>query len=512
MPTGELPTRAYEPVYRWARIAAERTAFVDFDGHRFGFGELAMAIDAMTETLARHGVRAGDRLLIVGENCVGAVIALFAAQRLDAWPAMVNARIPGRDIAAMGRTVQARATLYVADGSTAARDHAAAAGLATAAWPCGSAALSAIDPAVAPEPTCAEPERQVGLLLFTSGTTGRPKAVMLGHRALLNTGMSAAEARRIGPEDCLYGAAPLSHVMGIAFFVMTSLWAGAVTRLVPRLDLADLTRAIAGREISFLMGVPTLFARLLDHAEPRGIDLSGHGLRNIIAGGAPLDGSLKQRVERAFAAPLGNGLAMTECTPVLRTMADTYAEPESVGVPQGGTEIRLVADGRDVADGAIGELWVRGPSLMLGYYRDPQATARAFRPGGWFATGDLARRLPNGDYALVGRIKDIIIRSGFNVHPGEVEAAIASHPAVAQCAVVGRPASGGDESIVAFVQPLPGKTISEAEILTHLGPWLAPYKRPSHILFLDSLPIGPTGKIWKSQLAEMAANEFNEGR
>lgn len=506
MQDSDLPQRAYEPILHWAREASGRIAFADSSGRALTYGGLASAIDVAAELLTRRGIRAGDRVLIVGENSLGGVVLMFAAQRIDAWPAMVNARVSPREIAAMGEAAAARMKVFVVEDSPAAAAHAAEAAAASAELPgCGKIAFGPVDPAVAAEPVDADGARQVGLLLFTSGTTGKPKAVMLSHRALLNIGRSGCESRGVDATDCLYGLSPLSHVMGAAFFVMVSITAGATTRLVPRLDLPGLAADLRDKRITFLMAVPTLYVRLIDHAARHGIDLSQHGLRNLIAGGSPLDPALKQKIENLFGIPVANGLAMTECCPVLRTPAGVYCAPESVGVPQGGVEVRLMARGRDVEPGEIGELWVRGPSLMLGYYRDPEANARAFKPGGWFATGDLLRRLDNGEYSLMGRQKELIIHSGFNVYPGEVEFAISAHPAIALCAVVGHAVDGGNEEVVAFVQLQPGQTLSADDLRAYLAREIAPYKIPGRVVMLDSLPIGPTGKIFKSKLAEMAA-------
>lgn len=501
-----MPPRAFEPILHWAREAPGRIAFTDFSGRALTYGALVSAIDAAAKLLTARGVRAGDRVLVVCENGLGGVVLMFAAQRIDAWPAMVNARMSAREIAAMDEAAAARMRVFVVEGSPAAATHAAEANAEIADLAaCGQIAFGQLEPAVEPEPIAADGARQVGLLLFTSGTTGRPKAVMLSHSALLNIGRSGCESRNIEASDCLYGLSPLSHVMGAAFFVMVSITAGATTRLVPRLDLPDLVAALCEKRIAFLMAVPTLYVRLLEYVDKHGTDLSTHGLRNLIAGGAPLDPALKQRIEDLFGMPVANGLAMTECCPVLRTPAGIYCSSESVGVPQGRVEVRLIASGKDVAPGEIGELWVRGPSLMLGYYRDAEANARAFKPGGWFATGDLLRRLDNGEYALVGRQKELIIHSGFNVYPGEVEFAISAHPAIAQCAVVGHVVGGGNEEVVAFIQLQPGQTLNADDLRKYLARQIAPYKIPGRVVILDNLPIGPTGKIFKSKLTEMAA-------
>lgn len=503
MAISDLPARAYEPVLHWAREAPEQTAFEEVGSDRVSYSELSAAISASVDTLVDRGVRPGDRIMIVAENSISTVVLMFAAQRIDAWPAIVNARVSECEISAMKQSLGARLIAYIIENSHAALNHTAATDTEILDLPTGKVAFGATDAAAVPERVHPENDRQVGLLLFTSGTTGQPKVVMLSHRALLNMGSSTSTARRIGPEDRLYGLAPLSHIMGVAMYIMTSVWAGATTRLVPRLDLEDLEGALKRGEITVLMGVPTLFTRLLDYLQQRDRNLTGHRLRNLITGGAPLDPSLKARVEQLFGMPLCNGFAMTECTPILRTELGTNAASESVGIPQGGIEIKIVAKNRDVTDGEVGELWVRGPSLMMGYYRNPEATASVFRPDGWFVTGDLAIRLPCGNYAIVGRTKEIIIRSGFNVYPGEVETAIASHPGVAQCAVIGRPVRGSDEEIIAFVQPLPGWKMSDADIGEHVTPLLSPYKRPNKVVLVAALPVGPTGKIWKSQLTKM---------
>ncbi|HUP98363.1 MAG TPA: AMP-binding protein, partial [Usitatibacter sp.] len=176
----------------------------------------------------------------------------------------------------------------------------------------------------------------------------------------------------------------------------------------------------------------------------------------------------------------------------------------SVGPALPGVELRIVdGAGRDLPDGDVGELWARGPNVMKGYYRDPGATAATMRPGGWLATGDLARREPGGACFIEGRVKELIIRSGFNVFPVEVEAVLNAHPAVSQSAVVGRPVAG-DEEVVAFVELASGRQASVEALLAHCAAALAPYKRPSRLVVMTALPAAASGKVLKGKLAQMA--------
>lgn len=500
---------ACQAVLHWARSTPRAPALSDAS-RSLDYGMLAAAIEEVAGLLRQRGVVAGDRVLIVAENNVAAVATLFASQTLGAWPAVVNARLPAAELDGMRALVEPRISVFAVADSVACAEQAAREGaLMVDGLLAGPLALSPVAPNA---PAEAEPEHakdRVGLLIFTSGTTGRPKAVMHGHRGLLALGAILSRSRRVSAADCYNGVAPLAHIMGVAN-LMSVIAVGASLRLMPRLELPQLAAAIAEGNISHLSFVPTVYARLLDYIAAQGIDVSAHRLRYISCGGAPLDGTLQQRVQSLFGIPLVNGYGMTECAPGTRTPANRYSETGSVGFPEEDVEVRIVdPDGVDVADGAIGELWMRAPAAMLGYYRNPADTAATIRPGGWIASGDLGRRLDNGALAVVGRQKEMIIHSGFNVYPAEVEAALNSLPEIAASGVVGRPLGDGDEEIVAFVESRPGHNVDAADIDAALRLLIAPYKRPSRIVFLPQLPQGSTGKIWKAKLASMAAELGN---
>jgi acyl-CoA synthetase (AMP-forming)/AMP-acid ligase II len=248
--------------------------------------------------------------------------------------------------------------------------------------------------------------------------------------------------------------------------------------------------------------VPATYQRLLEHKTVAGLAALPRGrMRYLGCSGAPLDLTLKQRIEAEFALPLLNGYGITECAPGIS--AARLAAPRQdtgVGQPIPGIETRIVGrDGKPVAPGDIGELHIRGPGVMLGYYRAPDLTAAAIDADGWFNSGDLVR-VADGSLHVVGRSKEMIIRSGFNVYPVEVEAVLNAHPAVVQSAVIGR-AVDGNEEVVAYVQLLPNATIGADELMRHARAQLTAYKRPAEIIVLDALPASSTGKILKHRLA-----------
>jgi acyl-CoA synthetase (AMP-forming)/AMP-acid ligase II len=236
--------------------------------------------------------------------------------------------------------------------------------------------------------------------------------------------------------------------------------------------------------LTILQGVPAMYARLLDARHGQRIASS---LRFIYAGGSPLDPDLKARVEHAFGLPLHNGYGLTETAPtVSQTRLSAPRSDTSVGHAIPGVEVKLV--------GALGELWVRGPNVMRGYYKGPAAVDA----DGWFNTGDMARIAPDGAIFITGRTRELIIRAGFNVYPLEVETAIQAHPDVALAAVVGRPLADGDEEVVAYVQPRAG--CAAPDLADWLIARLAPYKRPARIVFMAALPAAANGKVLKHRL------------
>jgi acyl-CoA synthetase (AMP-forming)/AMP-acid ligase II len=355
-------------------------------------------------------------------------------------------------------------------------------------------------------PEAVEPgNAQVAALIYTTGTTGNPKGVMLTHRNLLFVAAVSSTLRGLTAQDRAYGVLPISHVYGLASVMLGTLYAGACLYLAPRFSSAAMLRAIADDGLTILQGVPAMYARLLELAGGAAIPLPSQ-LRFIYAGGSPLDPSLKQQVEQLLGRPLHNGYGLTESAPTIcQTRLDAPRADTSVGMPIPGVEARIVdAAAADVEPGAVGELWVRGPNVMKGYYREPALSAAAMRPEGWLNTGDMARQDVDGALFIVGRTKELIIRSGFNVYPLEVETALNAHPGVTQSAVVGRLVEGGNEKVVAFVEADSGHAPSAQDLHDYLALRLSPYKRPAEIVIMKALPAAATGKVLKGQLKILA--------
>jgi acyl-CoA synthetase (AMP-forming)/AMP-acid ligase II len=308
------------------------------------------------------------------------------------------------------------------------------------------------------------------------------------------------------PEDRLYGILPLSHIVGLSTVFLGTLLSGATLYLAPRFDPMAARLALEKDRITIMLGVPSMFSLFLQYAKVRKLEsMRFPALRIISCSGAPLPPAIKSSVESLFGLPLHHAYGITECSPnVAQVRVEAPSRTDTaVGPVFPGVEVKIVGrDRKPIPEGQVGELLVRGPNVMRGYYRAPEETAAAIDAEGWFNTHDLAR-LEEGNLFIVGRTKDLIIRFGFNVYPAEVEAVLNAHPGVVQSAVIGRSVEG-DEEIVAFAQLMPGSVVTATELAGHAARHLAPYKRPSQIVIVSAMPVTPTGKIVKDQLPKLA--------
>lgn len=497
-----LPQRIHQVFEAHPADASQRPALVE-DGRVWTYDDLCRSVKDIADALRSLGIRAGDRMMIVSENSIALAGLLFAASRLDAWAIVVNPRMSPRELDQIRDHSGARLVFFTCGVSGEAEAHATRCGATTQAiGPLSDIGVTALNEDTLPEPVEARARVQVAVLIYTSGTTGTPKGVVLTHENLLFSAKTTAGFRRMTADDKLYCVLPISHIVGISLLIMT-LMTGGTVRLVSKYDPAALARAIAQEGITILNGVPATYQRLLEYKATAGLSRLPRGLLRLIAvAGAPLDLDLKSRVESELGLSLLNGYGITECSPGISGVRfDTPRDDQAVGTLLPGIEARLVGlGGVPVREGEVGELHVRGRNVMRGYYRAPDLTAKAIDADGWFNTGDLARFEGNCLF-IVGRTKEMIIRSGFNVYPAEIEAVLSSHGAVVQCAVVGRPVEGNEE-IVAFVQLLQGAGASAEDLMAHVAPQLTSYKRPSEIIILPALPATATGKILKHKLAE----------
>lgn len=500
-----LPQRISDVIKPRAETSPGQPALVEASG-TWTYRQLAEKVAETQDWLVSLGVRPGDRVMIVCENCRSFVVILLAVADLDAWPVLVNARLSTSEVDAIRDHCGARLVLYTTGVSPQAREHAKRHGAVAGQGLDGQVATGSLNESVQPEPIDPEPTNRVAGLIYTSGTTGLPKGVMLTHRNLLFVAAVSAKIRNLTPADRLYGVLPMSHAVGLSVVLLGSLLSGATLYLSHRFDPAAAITTMDKEKLTVVLGTPAMFSLLADYAKLKKLtSLKFPTLRIISSSGAPLQPAVKAQVESLFGMALHNGYGVTECSPnISQAVVGEARKDTSVGRVLPGVEVRFVLDGKPAAAGEVGELHVRGPNVMKGYYRAPEETAAAVDNDGWFNTRDLAR-LENGYLFIVGRTKELIVRFGLNVYPAEVEAVLNSHPAVVRSAVIGRTVEGtkGDEEVIAFVQLKPDCSVPESEIAQHAAQHLAPYKRPSHIMLVPAMPLTPTGKVVKGELAKM---------
>lgn len=499
----EAITRISDIPRYWADTAPDAPALNEH-GAAVSYAALRESIGQARALLQQNGVQAGDRVMIVSENCRAQIALLFAVGELRAWPVIINARLSARELEVIRAHCTPRLQVFTVADSPDAQTHAAHYDAQEIDAGFGRLCLSATDTSAIPER--GEQADQVAALIYTSGTTGTPKGVMTSHKGLLHFARVSSASRDMGPSDVAHGVLPISHIFGLGTVLLATMYAGASLYVEPRFSPAHTMQALATHGISILQGVPIMFTRLLAHIRESGAPVNAPRLRYIYTGGAPLDPTLKQEVETAFGLPLHHGYGMTEYAGSLFiTRIDRPRSDTSAGEIVAGAELRIVDDnGADVAPGAPGELWVRGPGTMLGYYRNPEATAATLQPGGWLNTGDIGQVDADGALFIVGRTKDLIIHSGFNVYPIEVESVINSFPGVRLSAVVGRDTADHNEEVVAFVEAKPGEHLDLDALRAYLKDRLSPYKRPAAIIEVLAIPTTASGKLLKRELKQLA--------
>ncbi|ULR55322.1 long-chain-fatty-acid--CoA ligase [Streptomyces deccanensis] len=447
--------------------------------------------------LRAEGVRPGDRVALMLPNVPEFVVLYYGVLRA------------GGVVVPMNPLLKTRETEYHLTDSGAVRlfewhqapgegaQGAAAAGVRhTAVEPAAFAqALAGHEPLPGVARTA---DDDVAVLLYTSGTTGRPKGATLTHGGLRhNTEVNTVHVQRMTPEDVVVGCLPLFHIFGQICTMSVAVRAGASLTLIPRFEPQAVLDAIARDGATVFEGVPTMYAALLQH--PAGADVST--LRMCVSGGASLPVEILHGFERRFGCAVLEGFGMSETSPVVTfNHPDRPRKAGSIGTPIQDVEVRLLDDkGQDVTPGEVGELAVRGPNVMKGYWNRPEETAAAI-PDGWLRSGDLARQDEDGYLYIVDRKKDMIIRGGYNVYPREIEEALHEHPAVALAAVVGVPHAHLGEEIAAAVVLRPGAHATPDELREFVKDRVAAYKYPREVWLMDSLPTGPSGKILKREI------------
>jgi len=353
--------------------------------------------------------------------------------------------------------------------------------------------------------TVATEPNDTAVILYTSGTTGRPKGAELTHSNMLINAMVSRDIYlpEVRERNVALVALPLFHSFGQTCQMNAILFQGGTLVLIARFDPGAVLETMVKERVSFFDGVPTMFWGLLNHVQTTGMDtkpVTDH-LRLCISGGAALPVELLHGFERTFGVAIVEGYGLSETSPAICfNQLGFPRKPGSIGRPLLGTEMRAVDDNdQDVKQGEPGEIIVRGHSVMKGYYKRPEATAEAMR-GGWFHTGDIAYQDADGYFFIVDRKKDMILRGGYNVYPRELEEVLMTHPAVSLAAVIGVPHASLGQEVKAYVIRKPGATVTVEELSAWCKQQMAQYKYPRYIEFRDSLPMTATGKILKREL------------
>jgi fatty-acyl-CoA synthase len=471
---------------------------------RFTYRELDALADAWGAVLVANGIGAGDRVATLAGNRAAQVALLHACGRVGAMLVPLNWRLAAPELTRV--VTNARPTLLVGEGRYRALAEAATGGARDARW-IELEADSDLPPGGERRHPMADDVRLTGeegaLMLYTSGSTGTPKGAVLPHRQLLYNAIATTTAWELGADDIAPVSTPFFHTGGWNVFA-TPLWhRGGRVVLFDQFDPASYLEGIAAERCTVALTVPTQLIMLLESgAWGRALP----SLRFFISGGAPCPTSVMDRV-RAGGFAVKEGFGLTECGPNCFVMPTGEAErrPGSVGWPVPFLEMRLRCDdGRDARDGEVGELLLRGPQRFAGYFDDPERTAEAIDGDGWLRTGDLATRGPDGDYAICGRRKEMYISGGENVYPGEVEAAMIAHPAVAAVSVIGVRDPRWGEVGRAFVVPRDGATVDVNALLGWVRARVAAYKVPRQVTLLPALPLLGSGKVDRAALQAIA--------
>jgi long-chain acyl-CoA synthetase len=470
------------------------------EGGTTTYGELRRRVGAARGGLVGWGVRPGDRVAVVAGNVVDFVVAHLAVLGVGAVSVPLNPLAPAPAVAHELRDTGASVVLLGADAPSPEElqrselpDPLRIASLGDEAWQ----ALLAGEPV----PIVDRGPGDVAVLLFTSGTVGAPRPAMLTHTNLLSNleQVAAVAERRPVPGDVALGVLPMFHVFGLNVVLHLALLTGTAVVLCPRFDPARDLQTIGEQRITHVAGAPAMWSAWLDLPDAPADAFAT--VRVATSGAAKLPVEVAEGFERRFGVHLGEGYGLTETSPVVTSSTGTDAPPGSIGAPVPGVEVRIVdVDGEPALQHDPGELWVRGPNVFAGYWGDPDATAQVLTPDGWLRTGDIAVVDEAGHLFLVDRAKELILVSGFNVFPAEVEDVLLDHPAVEAAAVVGVPDPSTGEAVKAWVVPTAGVGIDELELHELCRSRLARYKCPSSVSVVEELPRGLTGKVLRRAL------------
>ncbi len=467
------------------------------------YGQLETRVGRTAAYMLSLGIEPGDRVAAQLPKCLPFIYFHLAALRIGAVFLPLNPAYPAAELAYF--LADSGARLFIADAKDRSKLDPITDGLpehqkTTYIYkPVESGESWLEDRAPAGVPLPSDPD-QTAMMLYTSGTTSRPKGALITHGNLSANIESLHEAWGWREDDRLLHGLPIFHVHGLVVALHGALQAGATAVMLPTFDAKVALELLRSRRFSVFMGVPTMHRRLYRLAAGRPIDLSH--MRLMTSGSDRLPDDLFFGYQETFNVTLLERYGMTETGMNLSNPLHGERRVGSVGLPLPGVRARVVdqATERPLPDGAVGEVQIKGDHVFKGYWRQPEKTAEAFTPDGWLRTGDMGLREADGYFTLKGRAKDLIITGGLNVYPPEVELVLMAHPAVAACAVIGCPDDEWGEQVVAAIIPRDGCRVDADEICAFCRERLAHYKAPKRVVAVDELPANALGKVQKAKL------------
>ena len=490
-----------------ARRAPDRVALV-WQEQQTTYGDLDARVDRAAAAFQGLGIGPGDRVALLLGNVPAFVEAYFGVLRSGAAAVPLTLGLAPDEVGHALADSGARVLVVAAVVADAMIDLAAELDVTVLVAgatevPVGATRWrDALDQAGELRPVDRSPG-DLAALVYTSGTTGRPRGAMLTRGNLeANQDQSLAGRFKVSADDVVLLVLPLSHIYALNVGLGACTQVGATILLMERFDPTTSLDAIAEHQVTIVLGAPPMYVAWVNTPGIEDRDLAS--LRLAVSGAAPLPVSVLERFQQLTGITIEEGYGLTEASPsVASNSMAPVARPGSVGVALPDVELRLVDDnGRDVATGDPGEVWVRGPNVFQGYWNDDEATAAALDADGWLHTGDVGTQDEDGYLYLVDRIKDMIIVSGFNVYPREVERVLDQHEAVDQCAVVGVPHPYTGEAVKAYVVPRDGFEVTEDELAVFCRDRLARYKCPEVVEFVESLPHTSSGKLRRAALRD----------
>jgi long-chain acyl-CoA synthetase len=488
--------------------------FSEVDGRQFTYSQFADAVDRTAAMLSSHEIGKGDVVSLLMPNSVEYIVGYFACWKLGALAGPVNSLLKEHEIEFVMNNSEARAILVHSEYQPLIEK-------IRGGLPYLKSVINFDD-----EAACQKPDRQGGhpakvalaggrashtitpdddaIIIYTSGTTGKPKGCLLTHGNIIANARQISQWLNFTENDRLLTIMPLFHMNAVSVTTMSALYAGGSTVVSPRFSASKFWNIISDYQITSFGSVATMLSMLLN-TYPDGVPdgLKTDQLRFAMCGSAPVPAEVMKKFEETFNCPVIEGYGLSEST-----CRSTFNPPDerrragSCGMPIG-NEMKVVDDDDNEAPtGELGEIVLRGENILKGYFKNPEATERAFR-GGWFHTGDVGYRDKEGFFYIVDRKTDMIIRGGENIYPREIDEVLYKHPAVAAAATIGVPDQLYGEEVAAFIVLKEETNATEAELIAHCKSELADYKCPKSIRIVKDIPKGPTGKLLKRELAKI---------